>query len=139
VEPNRIDEELTVLFSGRFDPPHCGHISNILSLGMRYRRVLVVVLNHPEQDFPITYRIEVLKDILSKSKGEYEVSENYIHFSDITIEEFQKYGADVYAAGNMAVIKHMESLGVPCVWVNRAYEYEATNERLAKKIKELVK
>jgi phosphopantetheine adenylyltransferase len=132
-------EDKTVLFSGRFDDFHKSHIATIQRLGQKYKKVLVVILDHPEQYYPVTYRKQAIVEILGNSRGSYEVSVNSIHFGEITKEELDKFGADVYASGNLKVLKHIENLGMECLYVERAYEDHATDARKFQQIKEVLR
>lgn|GEM_PF-5169464 len=124
------------LFSGRFDPPHLGHLLSIARLG-RQHEVHVVILDHPEQKYPIAYRLQVFKEAVSYLQGgPYHVSANKVHFGRINRSELALYKFDFYASGNMACVQRMESLGYPCYYVERAYEYAATNDRIAKAVME---
>lgn len=131
------DHDKVVLFSGRFDRPHCGHIRTIQLLGQRFKKVIVVVLDYKKQHFPVGYRVQILRDILNNSKGEYEVVANLQHFARITKEELKRYKFDIYAAGNLEVLKHIDSIGFDTIWVDRPYEYNANNDRFAEKVKTL--
>jgi len=126
------------LFSGRFDDVHKSHIINIQRLGQKYKKVIVVILDHTEQEYPVSYRYKALSEALSYSKGNYEVLVNTIHFAEITKDEWDKYGADVYVSGNLDCLKHIEGIGIETEYVERAYEDHATYGRNYKKIKELL-
>lgn len=126
---------LRCLFSGRFDRPHCGHIRQIQELGKRFAHVCVVILDHEEQVYPVRYRQQILRDILAGCVGSYSVHINRTHFSQITKQAADEFGCEIYAAGNMEVLKHMERIGYDTLWLDRAYDYEATNDRLGSKIR----
>jgi cytidyltransferase-like protein len=117
---------MIALFSGRFDTVHVGHIIQILRLGQMFDRVIVPVLDYPEQHYPVQYRVQVLKDIFKPPK--YEVFSNKEHFAKITHEEINKYTFDIYVSQNMECLKHIESLGYKILYVDRAYEYRASDE-----------
>jgi len=117
----------TVLFSGRFDDVHKSHIASIQRLGQKYKKVVVVMLDHREQYYPVTYRMQALVEILGNSKGNYEVVVNKVHFGEITKEELDAFG-----------VKHIESLGMECIYVERAYEDHATDARKFQQIKEVL-
>jgi hypothetical protein len=126
------------LFSGRFDPPHLGHLLSIARLG-KHHELTVVVLDYPEQKFPISYRVQIVKEALSYlSGGPYHVEANKVHFGKITKGELATHTFDFYASGNLSCVHHMESLGYPCYYVERAYEYAATNDRIAKAVMEAI-
>jgi nicotinamide mononucleotide adenylyltransferase len=128
----------TMLFSGRFDRVHAGHICSILRLGQRYAKVIIVVLDHPEQKFSIQYRVQVLRELLDMCKGNYIVDSNKTHFAKITKKELSHWKFDVYGAGNQECLKHIESLGYRVEYVERAYDYEATDDRTMMEIKKIL-
>lgn len=131
-------KDKTVIFSGRFDDFHKSHIATIQRLGQQFKKVIVALLNHRDQYYPISYRKQAIVEILGNSKGDYEVIVNDIHFGEITKEELDKFGADMYAGGNLKVLKHIESLGMECLYVERAYEDHATDARKYQQIKEVL-
>lgn len=128
----------TILFSGRFDRPHIGHIDTITSLGQQFRNVLVVVLDYKEQEYPVQYRADKLKAILERCKGNYEVVINKTHFARITKEEADGYDFDYYGAGNFETLKHMENLGYKIIYINRSDDTAATDERKYNKIRSIM-
>lgn len=123
------------LFSGRFDRPHLGHIVSILRVGQRFNKVIVVVLDYPEQEYSVYYRAQMLDEILSNSVGNYDVIVNKEHFGKITAEQLRKYEFDVYASGNHDCLKHIESLGKKVMYIDRAYDFAATDDRQIQRIK----
>ena len=138
------------LISGRFDRPHCGHLKTLTDLARRYKRVLVVVLDHPDQMYPVCYRTQILREILDNCTGEYEVVVNQYHFGQISIDELLKFDFDVYAAGNLEVLAHIEKIRDTCprsargaekhfdiIWTDRPYEYTSSTERLGRKVEEM--
>ena len=116
---------LRVLFSGRFDPPHPGHVVTILRLHAKYGHVVVPILDYADRRWPASYCKQVLDECFDHLKGDVEVRINATHFAEITCDELDAYECDLYAAGNVKVIKHVESLGMKCVYVDRAFDYEA--------------
>jgi hypothetical protein len=134
------------LISGRFDKPHCGHIKTITDLGQRFKKVLVVVLDHHEQMYSVTLRAQILREVLENYRGEYDVVINNHHFGEISAEELQKFAFDVYAAGNPKVLKHIEATikgikrrKIEVIWVNRPYEYDSSTERTGALVREQLK
>ena len=116
---------MTVLFSGRFDPPHPGHIAQIIRLEKQYGRVKIVLLDYPERDYPVEYCVTIFNELLSKYNVEIVV--NKTHFAQITLEELNQYNCDLYAAGNLKVLRHIEKLGFPVVYCERSYNYSSRN------------
>ena len=113
-----------VLFSGRFDPPHLGHFRTIQLLARDYN-VKVVVLDYPEQRFPISYRLRVLRETVGEALGNVSVVSNKTHFGKLTRPEWDAYGCDLYAAGNFEVLSHIEFMGIECIYVDRPYQLSA--------------
>jgi len=128
-----------VVASGRYDPPHCGHIYTLQLLGQKYAEVIVVILDHEEQEYPVEYRCQILRKILACSKGRYTLRCNTTHFGQLRPDEWEQYKAHIYASGNLEVLKHIESLGIPVEYTPRAFEYSATDARIAKQLQKLLK
>lgn len=126
------------LFSGRFDRPHVGHIISLQRLAQKYALVKVLILDYPEQQFSVQYRGQMLKECLSMCKGTFEVVVNKEHFGKITNDEIDNYDFDVYCSGNQSCLSHIESLGYDVEFIERAYDYEATDDRIWQKIKEVI-
>jgi cytidyltransferase-like protein len=133
------DAEKVVCLSGRYDPPHPGHITTLQRLGRRFKRVLVIVLNYPERKYPVDYVIQILEEILGNSVGTYEVFSNQDHFAKITKEQADLFKFDVYAAGNLETLDHMQKLGYDILWTDRTWHYEATDSRMAEDFKEVMR
>lgn len=126
-----------ILFSGRWDRFHAGHFLTFGRLGKQYDLVKLVLLDHPEQEYSIAYRKQLLEEATSHLKGNFEVHVNKTHFGKITNEELDAFRPfDVYGAGNHEVLLHIESLGYPTVWVERSYDFDATSDRQMKRIKD---
>lgn len=121
----------TALISGKFDNVHPGHIATILRLGSRYSKVIVVVLDYPDQVFAVKGRVQVFKDVLEFAQGDYTVILNEEHFGFIKKEEVEKLpDFDVYiAAQNFPVLEHMQKLGYTVENVPRYPGYTATDSR----------
>jgi phosphopantetheine adenylyltransferase len=120
----------TVLFSGRFDPPTPSHIVQILRLLKRYQKVLVVMLDYPKRRFPLRYCLDLFNETFENRPV--EIITNTKHFGKISAEEITKYSFDVYAAGNLQVLRHIESLGFPVIYIERAFAYTASDIPLPK-------
>lgn len=118
----------TVLFSGRFDCVHCGHICTIQELGAIFSKVIVVVLDYMDARYSAEYRRQILATILGRSVGNYEVVMNYENYERISVEGAKKIPFDVYASGNPKCIAHMKGLGYRTLEVPRSWHYEASKE-----------
>lgn len=114
-----------VVFSGRFDPPHPGHIQSIHHLKSRFKYVLVMILDYPERKYPISYVLKVIKDTCNGSSICVQV--NKTHFGKLQLHEWHKIGYRYYAGGNLTVLRHMELIigHENCLYLPRSYEYEA--------------
>lgn len=117
-----------MLFSGRFDAPHCGHIKTIQELGGIFFKVIVVVLDYEKARYPVDYRMEVLAKILGRSYGMYEIIANDENFECIKIESAKKFTFDIYASGNTKCVAHMKALGFRTLNTPRSWHYEASKE-----------
>ena len=124
------------LISGKFDNVHPGHVVTILRLTARFDKVVVVVLNYPDQVFPIENRVQVFKDIFEHCNVNVDVMSNNEHFGFIKKEEVERLPKfDVYiAAENYAVLEHMQKLGYTVENVPRYPGYTATDSRKYREI-----
>lgn len=118
----------TVLFSGRFDAPHCGHIRTIQELGDIFYKVIVVVLAYPGERYPAEYRRQILLTILGRCCGTYQVVINTENYERIGARAAANIPFDVYASGNPKCIDHMRELGYQVLVVPRSWHYEASKE-----------
>lgn len=117
----------TVLFSGRFDPPHCGHVATILKLRSLFGKVLVPVLQYKDEAYPVMERVNILTACLSATT-DITVFKNDIHFGKINIQELESYTFDVYASGNIQCCENIRSLGVPVLYIPRSFHYAASDD-----------
>lgn len=115
---------MIALFSGRFDPPHPGHIIQVLRLLKKYNKVILVILDSKERFFPISYCVPIFKEIFLDKNV--EVESNLTHFGEITKEELGMFNFDVYVSGNLKVLRHIETLGRDVEYIERAYDYAAS-------------
>jgi len=121
----------TILFSGRFDKPHLGHLITIQRLMRQYDMVVVVVLDYPEANYDIDFRMNVLNEALLNSKGSFIITKNETNFGEITDEELEEFPCfQYYGSGNKKVLKHIKSLGgnTIVVYVPRYPGYSASKE-----------
>lgn len=128
----------TILFSGRFDKPHGGHFLTIKELSKNYKKVLIVVLDYKESYYPLCLRIHLLEKYFEDYEN-VETAMNKIHFGKITKEELSQFKFDVYGSGNMDVLKHIELLGIKCVYVPRTFDTAASDDIRQQKLKDLMK
>jgi len=128
----------SILFSGRFCKPHTSHFLTIKDLSKKYDKVVIVVLDYEKAFFPLCMRIHILKELLEDYKN-VEIKVNKTHFAEITKEEFESFGCDIYGAGNIEVLKHMEKINVPCVYVPRTLGDAASDDVKFQKIEKVVR
>ena len=114
----------TILFSARMDPVHPGHIITIQRLLKKCQKVHVVILDYPERRYPVCYCVDILKEVFEGFPV--EVSVNNVHFGKITAEQLKEFDFDLYATGNLLVLRHIEKMGFPVIYCDRAYLYEAS-------------
>lgn len=114
-----------VVFSGRFDPPHPGHLATVKRLLKKFGYVNIVILDYLERDYPLNYVKGIFREMFEGSQV--NVMANRTHFGEMTKDEWDGFKADYYAAGNLKVLRHMERIGANCYYVERAYEYTASD------------
>lgn len=124
--------ELRALSSGRVDPLHPGHIVNIIRMAQKYKSVKYIILNNKARRFPIDYCLQLLDEIFSVIPLKIEFIVNTVHFGEINRQELDSYGCDIYVGGNIQVLRHIELLGFPVHYIERAYEYTASDIPLPK-------
>lgn len=117
-----------MLFSGRFDRPHVGHIATIAKLGERYKKVIVVILDYKEQRYIAEYRYHIMYELLNRTEGEYELVVDDKHFAEISKGDIGKFEFDVYGSGNHKCLNHIKNLGYKVEFVPRSFDYEASVE-----------
>jgi hypothetical protein len=118
-------EKSSIVFSGRFDPVHPGHIATVIRLTKKYSLVKVAILDYPGRSYPVSYIGKIFEELLEKYNV--DIMSNPTHFGEITPEEWKEFKCNSYAAGNLKVLKHMENIADECVYVDRAYDYSASN------------
>lgn len=112
----------TGIFSGRFDPPHIGHILTILKLCFDFSKIVIVILDYPERKACSAEKAkEIFTDFFdmifpatTRSKVAFVI--NNIHFGKITFAEYDCflrnigacYNHSVYLSGNQEVLGNME-------------------------------
>jgi hypothetical protein len=132
-----IAERNTVgVFSGRFDPPHLGHLMTILSLCRDYARVVVPILDYPQREACSSQAaMSIFESIFDglfpeACAGKVEFCVNDIHMGKITAEQYDMFlcscglsrDNSVYLSGNPLVITHMESIGVRNRFIERSFD-----------------
>ncbi len=88
---------VVALTSGRFDPPHPGHIMNIIELAKRYDEVRVVILDYLGRRYPVCYCIDIFKKIFAETNLKVEFFVNSTHFANVTKTEIDEYSCDLYS------------------------------------------
>lgn len=125
----------TILFSGRFDKFHAGHILTIVELGARYEKVIVCILDYPKQFYPIKERCAFITRLLDKCKGNYEIITNNVNFEGITKKDLKTLPHfDVYGSGNTICYLTMNGLGYEVEAVKRTPGYAASSDRQYQKL-----
>jgi len=117
----------TAVFSGRFDPPHLGHLDAILNLGRMYARVVVVILDFPGREAGCADEVKDLFNHLfdhicsPATRNSYQAVVFDRHFAEISFSEYDCFlrniGAclshSIYITGNQEVIANMKKHMIP--------------------------
>lgn len=112
----------TAIFSGRFQPPHLGHVLTLMRIYPLYDKIIIAVSEY-------TYggkKKQVIKPKVAKKILE-EVFQHLPKFQVVLIgkgllerESFNDLPKfDVVVTGNLAVIQRMEKLGIKSRYVAR--------------------
>ena len=117
---------MRVLTSGRWDPPHPSHFCNLIKIAEKYGPLTVVLLDYPKRRFPICYCLNVFNKVLNRTSLDIKFIVNKVHFGKVTIEELNSYGCGIYVGGNLKVLRHIETLGFPVEYIERSFEYTAS-------------
>jgi len=112
------------LFSGRFDPPHPGHIASIQKLLHKFEKVVVMMLDYPERRFPLSFCCRVIEKCVCNENMSVQV--NKTHFGKLTEKEWNSHNCDIYAGGNLKVLDHIEKLGILVYYIDRSFPYAAS-------------
>ncbi len=133
-------ENKTILFSGRFDRPHLGHLITIARLGQQYDSVIVCILDYNGQFFPIDERAEIMCDALKHLKGNYQVIINDHNFERITKEQVDDIFIEFshYGSGNYQCNLNMQQLGYEIVDVPRYPGYAARDDKCFQRIMKVI-
>jgi len=130
---------MIMLFSGRFDRPHLGHIVTIKKLMQRYDEVIVVMLEYVGQHYPTKDRCQILRDGLRYVPGNFNLIVNKEHFAFITRKELSRLPEfDIYGSGNEDCLVHIAALGHDTEYVERYGEFSASHEWKYQKIERIV-
>lgn len=142
-EPNK-----TAIFSGRFSPPHLGHLHTILNITKVYGRVLVVILDYPDRE---VCSADEARDIFNgifdamfpeTTRSTVQVVINDIHFAAITFAEYdlllRNHGVclnhSIYLSGNIEVLENMKKVGIRCRYFSRTDDYLYTGTAIREQI-----
>ena len=120
-----------ILFSGRLNVVHPGHVITILRLCEQHEMVKIVILDYPKRKTPAHWSRDILEEILSHTNHKWQIFINDSHFGKISMEELTGYKPfDFYGAGNMEVINHIKTfekeLDFETKWIDRSWFYEAS-------------
>jgi len=116
------------LFSGRFDLIHLGHWLTILRLLDKAKTVKVIILDYKDRNWPAFMVKQMLDETIVRS-GMFEnikTEINNVHFGEITKQQLDSYNGNLFVAGNIEVLKHVSSLGFPCMYLEPAFGIHAS-------------
>jgi nicotinamide mononucleotide adenylyltransferase len=139
------DFEMKVaLFSGRFSPPHLGHILTLNKFCEKYDFVVVVILAYKDR-FDMQRTVDIFSELMKYSlyNSKWHMIHNWDHFRKISCHELKKIllyieelltpshiDSVTYVGGNKAVNKHIESLNlIPVEYMPRSEFYNSTEIR----------
>ncbi len=142
-EPNK-----TAIFSGRFDPPHLGHLHTVLNIAKVYGRVLIVILDYPDRE---ACSVDEARDIFNgifdamfpdTTRSTFQVIINDIHFATITYSAYDTllrnngicYNHSIYLSGNIEVLDNMKKEGIKCRFFPRTDDYIYTGTKIREQI-----
>jgi nicotinamide mononucleotide adenylyltransferase len=144
-EPNK-----TAIFSGRFSPPHLGHLHTILNIAKIYGRVLVVILDYPDRE---VCSADEARDIFNgifdamfpeTTRSTIQVIINDIHFATIGFAQYDTLlrnnglclNHSIYLSGNQEVLENMKREGIKHRYFPRTDDYLYTGTKIREQIKE---
>lgn len=125
----------TGIFSGRFDPPHIGHLITVFKLAQIYGKIVIVILDYPDRKACSAEKARVIFDkvfdlIFSRlTRSKIDVIVNDVHFAEMTYEKYytlvhHRIGAclnhTVYLSGNEEVLKNMNTHQIPYERIERS-------------------
>lgn len=128
---SRPGESVKLLYSGRFDPPHLGHLCTVLRRMEEndIDEMVIVILDYPERvNSPVKVK-QAFKEILALTdySNQVTIQINDTHFGEITKEELMGYGCDVYLAGNDKVLTHVNNLGcIKVIAIDEPYGFHSS-------------
>lgn len=142
------DTNKTAIFSGRFDPPHLGHILSILELARLYGKVAVIILDYPDRE---ECSVDEARDIFNKlfdlffppiARQVIQVEVNDIHFAHISFAEYDALlrnigccmNHSIYVSGNLEVLENMKKQGIKARFFARSNDYLYTGTKIREEI-----
>ncbi len=119
--------DMRAIFSGRFDPNHLGHWATILEIVKVFAQVNVVILDYPERRFPVSYIHHRFTKLVELSNLERRVFVTTWgeHFAKISPDQAKVFG-DIELTGNLEVMRHLDSVGFPVLYIPRSFEDAAS-------------
>jgi hypothetical protein len=126
----------TAIFSGRYDPPHLGHLITILGIAELFGRVIVVILDYKgRESCGAGEALSILNttfDMIFPGglRSKVEVVTNDKHFGKITFAEYDLFLRNIgvcynhctYLSGNPEVLANMESQQIRHSAFPRSYD-----------------
>jgi hypothetical protein len=130
------------VFSGRFDPPHIGHIMSIHKLSTSNDIVIIPILDYCDRFISSESACEVFNSVFEHYQSHSLIIFliNFIHFAKITAKEYddllKQCGIDqgindvTYYAGNKEVLDNFNAMGINCVYLDRSMDEVYTGTKI---------
>lgn len=143
------DKNKTAIFSGRFCPPHVGHILSILELARLYGKVAVIILDYPGRE---ACSADEARDIFNKlfdlvfppiARQVIQVEVNDIHFAHISFAEYDALlrnigcclNHTIYVSGNPEVLENMKKQMIKARYFARSDDYIYTGTKIRQEMR----
>lgn len=122
------------VFSGRFDPPHIGHVMSIHKLSTSHDIVIIPILDYADRFISAESAFEVFNSVFEHYQSHSLIIFliNNIHFSKITEVEYndllKQCGIDqsindvIYYAGNKEVLDNFIGMGIKATYLKRSMD-----------------
>lgn len=100
------NKDFTVLFPGKFQPPHLGHVITLFCLAREYRRVIILVTNDNPQLLSLQERVKILEKVFRRPEFNIiSISDKLTSHDRSHVERlFKDNPFDIIVSGNPEVV-----------------------------------